>query len=128
VIAIDANVLMCLCLQGEHTAAAKSLLRRDSNWVAPVLWRSDFRNALATYVRRGVLNLHQALHIQAEAEGLMDGGEYYVDSDAVLRLAESSGCSGYDCEYVALASKLGCRLVTQDQQILRAFPGVASAL
>jgi predicted nucleic acid-binding protein len=128
VIAVDANVILGLHLPGEDTLAAKALLQTDPDWIAPVLWRSEFRNALANYVRRGGLALDEALRIQAEAEGLMRGGEYDVDSDTALRLAESSGCSAYDCEYVALAKRLGCRLVTRDQQVLRAFPEVATAL
>jgi hypothetical protein len=66
--------------------------------------------------------------MQDEAEDLMSGAEYDVDSPSVLGLAEASGCSAYDCEYVALAKKLGVRLVTLDQQIIRAFPEVAVAL
>jgi predicted nucleic acid-binding protein len=128
VIVVDANVLVHFYHFGEHTSAAASLLEEDPNWVAPVLWRSEFRNALVTHVRLGGLTLDLALRIQDEAEGLMSGGEYDVDSDAVLRLAESSGCSAYDCEYVALAQKLRVRLVTQDKQVLSAFPEVATAL
>jgi predicted nucleic acid-binding protein len=128
VIAVDANVILGLHLPGEDTPAARFLLQTDPDWIVPVLWRSEFRNALAKYVRRGGLALDEALRIQAEAEGLMRGGEYDVDSDTVLRLAESSGCSAYDCEYVALAKRLGCRLVTCDKQVLHAFPEVATAL
>ena len=127
-IAVDANVILGLHLLGEDTPAAKSLLQTDPDWIVPALWRSEFRNALAKYVRCGGLALDEALRIQAEAEALLRGGEYDVDSDTVLRLAERSGCSAYDCEYVALAHKLGCRLVTLDQQIVRTFPDVATAL
>ena len=127
-IAVDANVLVYLYRPGEHTSAAASLLEDDPHWVAPVLWRSEFRNTLATHVRRTGLTLDLALRIQGEAEDLMRGSEYDVDSDTVLRLAETSGCSAYDCEYVALAKRLGCRLVTRDEQVLRAFPDIASAL
>ncbi len=127
-IAVDANVLICFYRPGEHTAAADSLLKSDPEWSAPVLWRSEFRNALAMYVRRGDMTLDQALRIQGEAEAFMSGAEYDVDSHSVLSLAQSSGCSAYDCEYVALAKRLGCRLVTFDEQILRAFPEVATTL
>ena len=127
-IAVDANVILALHLPGEDTSAAKSLLQIDPDWIVPVLWRSEVRNALATYVRRGGLTLDEALRIQAEAEDLMGGSEYDVDSDTVLRLARNSGCSAYDCEYVALARRLGCRLVTRDSRVLSAFPDIASAL
>jgi predicted nucleic acid-binding protein len=128
VIVVDTNVLVHLHLSDEGRLAAEALLLSDSEWAAPVLWRSEFRNALATHLRGGVLTLDQALLVQGEAEDFMSGSEYDIDSDTVLKLAESSGCSAYDCEYVALAKRLGCRLVTRDKQVLRAFPDIASAL
>jgi len=129
VIVVDTNIIAYLCLPDEHTTpAALSLLRSDAGWVAPVLWRSEFRNVLSGYLRRGRLTLNQAIRVQGEAEDLMSGGEYDVDSDTVLKLAADSGCSSYDCEYVALAKHLGVRLVTRDERVLGAFPGLATRL
>jgi predicted nucleic acid-binding protein len=51
--------------------------------------------------------------------------EYAVESTHVLRLAQASRCSAYDCEYVALAEALSILLVTQDRALLKAFPGRA---
>jgi predicted nucleic acid-binding protein len=128
VIVVDANILAYLQLPGVHTTDAELLHMRDPDWAAPTLWRSEFRNVLAGYLRRGSLTLDQACRIQDETEDLMRGTEYEVDSASVLGLLPDSGCSAYDCEYVALATKLGVSLVTRDKQVLRAFPGVAVAL
>lgn len=127
-IVVDANILAYLYLPGENTMQAEVLLQDDPDWGAPILWRSEFRNTLAGYVRRGDLTLDQVCRIQDRAESLMDGREYDVDSIQVLTLVRESACSAYDCEYVALAITLGARLVTRDEQVLRAFPGVAVAL
>ena len=51
-----------------------------------------------------------------------------VASEQVLQLATSSGCSAYDCEFVAAAQQLGVPLVTEDRAILTAFPGLARSL
>ena len=127
-IVVDVNVLVHLHMPGKESAAAEALLESDSEWVAPVLWRSEFRNALAGYLRRGELTLKSACLIQHEAEVLMSEGEYDVDSLRVLELADRSACTACDCEYVALAQRLGCRLVTRDEQILQTFPEVAVSL
>ena len=127
-IVADANILAYLYLPGESTSQAEALLQDDPEWAAPVLWRSEFRNTLTGYVRRGDLTLDQVCEIQGMAESFMGGREYDVNSTQVLTLSRAHGCSAYDCEYVALAITLGTRLVTRDQQILRAFPGVAVAL
>jgi predicted nucleic acid-binding protein len=122
VIVVDTNVLAYLYLPSEYTAQAEALLERDPQWAAPVLWRSEFRNILAGYIRRSTLTFEQARDIQAEAENLLSGAEHDVDSQRVLELVRDSDCSAYDCEFVALAMKLGVALVTMDAKLLRAFP------
>ena len=127
-IVVDTNVLAYLYLPGEHTAAAEALFNHDPDWAAPVLWRSEFRNILAGYLRRGNMTFEQACAVQREAEDLLAGSEYDVDSLGVLELVRDSDCSAYDCEFVALAKRLGTRLVTMDAKLLRAFPEAAVAL
>jgi len=127
-IVVDTNILAYLYLPGEFTVAAEALLESDPDWAAPVLWRSEFRNILAGYVRRGSLGFDQALAIQEEAESLLAGAEYEVDSRSVMLLVKDSDCSAYDCEFVALAGQLGTALVTMDSKLLRAFPQIARAL
>lgn len=127
-IVVDTNILAYLYLPGEFTAAAESLLEREPEWAAPPLWRSEFRNILAGYVRRGILSFEQACSLQAEAEALMDGFEFEVHSREVLELVRDSDCSAYDCEFVALAARLNSKLMTMDKKVLKAFPKSAISL
>ena len=125
---VDSNVVAYLYLPGEYTAAAEALLERDPDWAAPLLWRSEFRNVLAGYLRRQTLDFDQVCSLQNEAEGLLAGSEFEVDSQAVLALVRDSDCSAYDCEFVALAIRLDTKLVTMDRKLLKAFPTRAVAL
>lgn len=127
-IVVDSNILAYLYLPGDHTAAAERLLVKEPEWAAPVLWRSEFRNILAGFLRRKSLTFEQTASLQAEAEQLLAGCEYEVDSRAVLELVRDSDCSAYDCEFIALAEKLQTSLVTMDKKLLKAFPGRALAL
>ncbi len=127
-IVVDSNVLAYLYLPGEYTAAAEALLESDADWAAPVLWRSEFRNILAGYLRRGNLTFAQAYALQSEAEDLLRGAEYEVDSYQVMELVRDSTCSAYGCEFVALAKKLGVKLVTMDGKLLRSFQDIAVPL
>ena len=117
-----------LYLPSEHTAAAERLLERDPEWAAPVLWRSEFRDILAGYLRRGSLTFDQAYALQREAEDLLVDSEFEVDSFKVLELVRDSHCSAYDCEFVALALQLEAQLVTMDGKLLRAFSQITVAL
>lgn len=127
-IVVDSNVIAYLYLPGDHTARAESLLQRDADWVVPLLWRSEFRNILAGYMRRRAFTFDMARDLQAEAEDLLAGAEHEVDSRLVLELVRDSDCSAYDCEYVALATSLGVKLVTGDTKVLKAFPSCAVPL
>lgn len=127
-IVVDSNVIAYLYLPGEYTALAEALLEQDSDWAAPILWRSEFRNILAGYMRRKAITFEQANSLQREAESLLEGAEFEVESSAVLQLVKDSDCSAYDCEFIALAMKLDTRLVTMDKKLLRAFPKRAVAL
>jgi len=127
-IVVDSNVIAYLYLPGEYTAAAEELLEQDSEWAAPILWRSEFRNILAGYMRRRTISLEQANSLQREAESLLEGAEFEVESSAVLELVRDSDCSAYDCEFIALSMKLDTKLVTMDKKLLRAFPKRAIAL
>jgi len=128
VIAVDTNIIGYLYLSSERSAQAERALLKDSQWVAPVLWRSEFRNVLALYMRKNILSLADAIQIMDEATSLMQGGEYEVLSTQVLQLVQESACSAYDCEFVALARDLDVRLLTVDQQMLKQFPNEAISL
>ncbi len=127
-IVVDSNVLAYLYLPGERTADAEALLDQDPEWATPVLWRSEFRNILAGYLRRKVLTFEQACSLQNEAEDWLSGSEFEVDSRAVLELVRDCDCSAYDCEFIALAIRLDTKLVTADKKVLRAFPNRTMAL
>ena len=127
-IVVDSNVLAYLYLPGEYTAAAEALLEQDSDWAAPILWRSEFRNILAGYLRRKAITFEQANSLQREAESLLEGAEFELESLAVLELVRDSVCCAYDCEFIALAMKLDTTLITMDKKLLRAFPKRAMAL
>jgi len=128
VIVVDTNAVVHLVLGGERTEAARRAFARDHEWSAPILWRSEFRNVLSMLIRRKSLALADALEAAREAEHLLADREFSVETQTVLELATKSGCSAYDCEFVALASDLKIQLVTSDREILAAFPSTAISI
>ena len=127
-IVVDTNVLVYLLLPGEHTEQAERVFHRDPVWAAPLLWRSEFRNVLAVYMRQGRLALDQALQLMDKAAILRQGREYEVSSVHVLSLIAGARCSAYDGEFVALAQDLGLALVTSDARLVAEFPATAIAM
>ncbi len=127
-IVVDTNIIVYLFLPSQHTEQAEQLLLQEPVWSAPFLWRSEFRNVLAGYLRKNLISLEEAFRLQAEAESFLHGNEFLVPSSDVLQLVRDSACSAYDCEFVALAQGLGTTLVTGDRKVLREFPDIATGI
>ena len=110
------------------SAAADAAWAKDADWIVPILWRSEFRNALAGSIRRRSIAAEEASVIANLAEAMLDRKEFTVSTSAVLQLVSRSNCSAYDCEFVALAHANGVQLLTVDRHILNEFPEVAISL
>jgi len=127
-IVVDTTIISYLYISSARSQQVEQLLRADSQWSAPALWRSEFRNVLGCYLRKKILGFEDVLIILEQAEKLLNEHEYEVPSAHIMQLVKSSKCSAYDCEFVALAQHLGVPLVTADKQILREFPTTAKSL
>lgn len=124
-IVVDTNIVSYLYIFSEHSEQSERLLAFDSDWVAPTLWRSEYRNVLALHLRKNLLGLDEVLLIIHQAEKIFSHGEYEISSAHIMQLVASSNCSAYDCEFVALAQHLNVPLITADKQLLSKFPNVA---
>ena len=100
-------------------------MEKDSDWYAPYLWRSEFKNVLVQYNRQSLLSLSQACVIASRAEKSMKDYERWPVAERILQLAESSGCTAYDCEFVSVAMDLQVQLITLDKKVLKQFPAIA---
>ena len=124
-VVVDTNILAYYWLPGQRTEEAVALRRSTDDWYVPKLWKSEFRNILAGYLRRGGIGPDAARVLIRAAESELADFECEIDSVAVMELVSESDCSAYDCEFVALARSMGIPLVTEDRSILRNFPGTA---
>lgn len=95
-IVVDTNVIAYLWIPGDWTTTAERLLRDDPEWCAPLVWRSELRNVLVGYLRRGWLDLATTQRIADQAESHLAGHEYTVASASVLARAAASRCSAYE--------------------------------
>ncbi len=128
-IVVDSNVIAYFYIPSQKFSdAVNALIEEDSDWIAPRLWRSEFRNILLKYVNNGSMTLSRAQRIQSEAENLLADNEHDVDSNEVLELASQSGCTAYDCEYIELAKRHNLKLVTEDNKLIAAFPHITQSL
>ncbi len=127
-IVVDTNVITYLIIKGEKTALAQQAYRQDSTWLVPRLWRHEFLNVLATFVRHNGASLDEAIQLWQRATLFFESREQEPDMESALELAHVHKISAYDAQFAALAIELGLPLVTEDRQLLNAFPQTAQSL
>lgn len=127
-IIVDTNVIAYLHVTGKFTPLVLKLIEKDSNWIAPPLWQSEFRNVLTNYIRHNLMTLDQGINLLNDALTTMQNREIVPSNELILSLAASSKSSSYDCEFVALAKETASLLVTADRQIVLDFPESAISL
>ena len=124
-IVVDTNIVAYLWLNSTQTLTVRQLAETDPEWLVPKLWKSEFRNVLAAYLRRNLISLEDSIWIALEAEDQLSKYEFDIDSQEILKLVNESTCSAYDCEFIALSQTLGLPLITYDAKILAEFPSIA---
>ena len=124
-IVVDCNIIAYLWLPGDKTPLVEQILRKDADWIAPLLWRFEFQNVLSGYLRLKKIDLAAAQKIVFHAEESFSNHEFIPSAAKVLALACQSSCSAYDCAYVALAQEMKTKLVTTDKRIIDNFSPLA---
>jgi len=128
VIVADNSLLVYFWLPSDFAELAEAAKHRDKVWASPILWRSEFRNVLAGYLRRKTLTEAEANAAYLNVQKDLGANEYSVPTERIIKLVLASDCTAYDCEYVALAMDLGVPMVTADKQVLSAFPKIAVSM
>ena len=125
-IVVDNSVLAGFALpqDGYHGDAVRAF-KQDADWHAPELARSEFRSVAAGVLRRG-----ETLSTLLESAAVSDAAAtfYRLHANEVFAVMQESPLSAYDAEYVALARRLGCQLVTTDKLVLDHYPSLAVRL
>ncbi|MFQ5743995.1 MAG: type II toxin-antitoxin system VapC family toxin [Acidobacteriota bacterium] len=121
-IVVDVNIILHALTATPQNELARQLRRRDSDWLAPPLWRHEMLNVLATLTRQEVLARQSALTVWQNALDLMAAREQPPDMEHAFSLAIAHGISAYDAQYIALAESLDVLMVSEDRKLNRLLP------
>ena len=121
---VDTNTVAYFLIEGEHTRRAEVARSRDADWRVPSLFTYEWMNVLTRYVHREIFDRDQAVRLYRRGMALVSVEPRMPDPVQVINLHLGSGCSSYDCQFVALAENLRTNL-TLDKELLAGFPDVA---
>jgi predicted nucleic acid-binding protein len=129
-IVVDNDVISYFWIRMDtgRASLAQDVRERDPDWVAPQVWRSEFRNVLRGYMAGDYMTLAEALDYARMAEDDLRESTRLVSTRHVLELVNETDHSAYDCEYVALAQELDVQLVTGDETVADLFSDTAVLL
>ena len=126
-IVVDNNVISGFVLpKDDFHEEAVAIRKKDRDWHAPALFRSEFRSVARENLLKGE---SEDLLVQAAQAALMSVTVHEMNEAEIFAIIRGTPkISSYDAEYVALARRLGCRLVTTDEEILKLHPQLAISL
>ena len=116
---VDANVAIKWLVAEDHALAAVRVLEDASELHAPRVMAAEIANVLWQKERRGEIDTATARILANSIESLP---LHWADDERVLgdavRLASELDHPAYDCMYLALANRLGARLVSADARFV----------
>jgi len=128
VLLVDTNIVVYLLIEGDYTAAAQELRRRDPDWRSEAFLLVEFTNVVAASVAAKRMNLALAQQFLVEAGSLLTGKLARIPHPAVLATAAQYHISAYDARFLTLAEQLGMPLVTEDEKLRAAAPALTQSL
>ncbi len=125
---IDTNVIAYLLIEGDYTADARLLHRRDDDWRSEAFIMVEFTNVLTASIATRRMDLVLAQKFLADATSILQGKLASIPHDSMLSLAVQYRVTAYDARFLALADKLRSRLVTEDARLRAAAPALTQSL
>lgn len=101
-IVADANFVAYYYLPGPFQPLVQKILQKDSVWLVPPIFISEFRNILLGFFRKEKLDKKDAIELAVRVELVFSQRTKVISSLQVMDAASDRGCFVYDAEYLAL--------------------------
>jgi predicted nucleic acid-binding protein len=119
-IVVDASVAALWSLPQDHADLARDVLGSGIQLIAPSILRLEAANPILRAVRRGEMGPDQARRfLEVLLPQSVQLTQVLADDLRAFEIAHAHGGSVLDAVYVALAHRVGARLVTNDRQMHR---------
>lgn len=118
-IVADTCLVFHLFNETAFTPIAQEILKLDSHWIVPPLWKEEYASILSKLARKEHRAINEVLkHFNYTSDKLKDF-EIHVETNQALEIAIEYKISVYDAHFVVLAMNFNTLLVTEDREILK---------
>jgi predicted nucleic acid-binding protein len=119
---VDASVVAAAFFQERYAKAAQQVLLSTGRLLAPDLLYAEVANVIWKRQRRGDIRADEAAELLGDILELpLEITTCKPLLSLALELAVRTGCTAYDCLYVALALQEQAVLITADQRLVNAL-------
>ncbi len=119
---VDASVAAKWFAEEQFADDARRLISEDNQLHVPDFFLLEMDNVLVKWIRRGLITEPEGLDVRSILRQLPiyahPAGEL---RDFAYSIANKTGCSLYDCLYLALAALLDGQMVTADRRFYEAL-------
>ena len=115
---VDSSVAAKWLVAEEHSGSAHRVLDQGNELHAPHFFLLEMHNIICKWIRRGDISRGKGSRMRGAVRELPL--EIHASGplvDPAYAIANRTGRSLYDCLYIALAERLGCRVVTADRRL-----------
>jgi predicted nucleic acid-binding protein len=125
---VDTNIIAPLYVRSAGSQAVAKLFARDAIWRTEPLALIELGNVLIAYERARYITAATARDCLNRAAAFLQPHLFRVSHQAALDAALRYRTTAYDARFLALATQLGVRLVTEDAKLRAAAPALTQSL
>lgn len=115
---VDASVAAKWFTEEEYSLESLAFLRNNEKLFAPDIFLLEMDNLICKWVRRGIVTHPEGDEIREELRGQpIQLFPFRELLDYAFEIASRTGCSLYDCLYLALAVSLKGKMATADRRL-----------
>jgi predicted nucleic acid-binding protein len=127
-VVIDTNIIAPLYVRSVRTEAVERLFARDAVWRTEPIALIELSNVLLSYERSHYITAAIGRDCLTRAAAFLQPHLFRVSHEAALDTALHYHVTAYDARFLAVASQLGSRLVTEDAKLRSAAPQLTQSL
>lgn len=124
-IAVDSCIIIHLFNETQLTPIAQQVLKKDSNWIMPMIWQEEYANVLSKLARKEKRPFEEVINHFDNTVNKLVNAQKHVENRSALQISLEYKITVYDAHFIHIAKEFNVLLVTEDIEIIKKCPKIA---